>query len=77
MHQVTRYTILSKVRKLEQLKRKQYVSGVGGDAIFNEHSVGWYIHLDGSRESLYIGDSQPLDLAVGDEVKVTIEKVKS
>jgi hypothetical protein len=34
-------------------------------------SSGWYITLDGSRESIYLGNDKP-DITEGQEVKVSI-----
>lgn len=36
--------------------------------------AGWYMLLEGSWEKLYVGMDKP-DFAVGDRVKLTIEKM--
>ena len=37
----------------------------------DQRSLGWFVTLDGSRESMYVGDTKP-DLTVGQDVTVTI-----
>lgn len=39
-------------------------------------SLGWFILLKGSLEPIRVGTEAPEDLAVGDRIKVTMEKVK-
>lgn len=35
-------------------------------------SVGWFVHFDGSYESLFVGDEKPRGLEIGDEVDILI-----
>ena len=35
--------------------------------------IGYFVHFDGSHESIYLGDEATL--VVGDKVKITFEKV--
>ena len=37
------------------------------------HPDGWYVHFDGSWESINLGPDKPFD--EGDRVKITFEKV--
>lgn len=39
-----------------------------------EANGGWYVWLDGSRESIFLGEERP-QLEVGDPIKISIEKV--
>jgi hypothetical protein len=73
---MTRYIIKTRVARLERVTNKVYVNGVGAEAVFREEPVGWFVHLTGSRESLLIDVDRQPELKVGDEVKITIEKVK-
>jgi hypothetical protein len=70
------YTFHSKITDVFEHKALVYMRGVGKDAEFENVSRGWYIHLEGSRESLHLGHMQPT-LKRGDIVKVTIEQVQS
>jgi hypothetical protein len=65
-------TFKTKVIKLEERTRQIWVSGFGENAVFRSINLGWFMHLDGSREALYVGEFKPLDLGVGDEVLVSI-----
>lgn len=71
---ITRYVVHSTVLKVEERKAKLYVSGVGGDAIFNEVSRGWFVWLDGSFEAIHLGLEKP-EFEKGDKVKVTFERI--
>lgn len=57
----------------EKLKDK-YIGGIGSDAKFERVHVGWYMHLDGSYESLFVGHERPTNIKEGDIVNITIEK---
>ncbi len=35
----------------------------------------WYVHFDGSRESISLGSDKPPSWKVGDKIKITLEKV--
>jgi hypothetical protein len=60
----TKITFHTKIRKLE--RKTQLVRSETKD-------LGWYVLLEGSWNSLYIGEECP-DWHVGDEMRVTIEK---
>lgn len=71
----------SKVKNVEHKKRmvRAWKTGKkledGKDEISTEYEdMGWFILLEGSWEYLYVGDTPPEDLAVGDKVVVTIAK---
>jgi hypothetical protein len=37
----------------------------------DQRSIGWYVTLEGSRESIYLGDNKP-DLVINQKVTVSI-----
>lgn len=66
------YAFRSSITKIEEHKR--IVRGYKdehGQAQFEEKSLGWFIHLDGSWESLGVGAEKP-DLNVGQQMKVLL-----
>ena len=72
-----RYAVHSTVEKIEERTRNVWVGGTGPDAKFEKESLGWFVHIRGSREALYIGEVQPdpIDLNAGDRVRIVIEKL--
>lgn len=68
-----RYVVQSKVVGVRELKSKQYLSGVGAAATFAEHSLGWYLYLEGSYEAIHMGAERP-EFEPGDRVKISFEK---
>lgn len=68
------YTIYTSVDKVFQHKHRIYRGGLGKDAVYEEVPAGWYIHLAGSREALFLGMMQP-ELEQFDQVKITIERI--
>ncbi len=61
------------VDEVEERFRSQYISGFGETTLFNKISRGWFIHLRGSYEALYVGNERP-KLLQGDKVTITISK---
>jgi len=39
--------------------------------VCDQHSIGWYVKLEGSWESMYVGDEKP-NLTEGEKVTVSI-----
>jgi len=37
-------------------------------------SQGWFVLFEGSRERLFVGDSKPADLNIGDKVMIAVMK---
>lgn len=70
----TRFIIYSQVAKIEEKFTRMYDKGKGPEAMFVEASRGWFVHLEGSRESLFLGTERP-PFEVGDCIKISIEKV--
>jgi len=70
-----RWVTHTRVLSVREEFRKTYVSGFGESAKFNERSLGWYAHLEGSYESLHLGSERP-EIHAGDRVKITVEKVE-
>jgi len=73
------YKIITKVVALEERKRIQgwYQSGEideSGKPIYvpKEETLGWFVTLEGSRESLYLGTERPGG-KVGDMVTISLE----
>jgi hypothetical protein len=64
----------ARVRRCEERKIRQWISGFGNQAVFNDVSQGWYMSLDGSHEAIFVGMTKP-DIQVGDYVGVTMEKI--
>lgn len=65
----------SRIAKLEE--RRRLVRGwkdEKGEDHFEYESQGWFMLLEGSWESIYVGDTKPLDFEKGNFVTVTIEK---
>lgn len=56
----------------ERFKPK-WVSGYGESTVFEQVSLGWYIHLDGSNELLFVGntDPKPIPNATA-EIRITL-----
>lgn len=69
----TSYIIRSQVLGLQEQKISQWKSGIGPDAIFKEMSNGWFLHLVGSHEAIFLGLAKP-DFEAGDIVTLTIKK---
>lgn len=75
---VTQYKFKSKVTKVEELKEKFNWRKTRYDGEtrteYDEKSKGFFITLEGSRESLFIGEEEP-SLRIGQEVLVTISPI--
>lgn len=69
-----RIVVFSKVRNLEEAFERRWDGGTGPNAIFRNHSLGWYLYLEGSYEAIYVGDTKP-PFNVGDKIKISFEKV--
>jgi hypothetical protein len=70
------YTIRTRVLKLEERHVSRYISGFGDSATFQDVSIGWFLHLEGSYEALFLGMEKP-GMQTGDEVKITLEKISN
>jgi hypothetical protein len=71
----TRYSFKTKITSVKE--HFDYVNwrleNVGGEKQreCDQRSIGWYITLEGSRESIYTGDTKP-DLVINQRVTVSI-----
>jgi len=65
------YIITDTVRAIEEKKARFWRGGVGAEAKFEEVSVGWFITIGSSHESIFIGDTKP-EMKVGDLVTIRI-----
>lgn len=61
----------SKVVKVEYKKRLKRAWRINDEIKTEEENLGWFMLLEDSWESLYLGDKKP-DFEVGDQVEVTI-----
>jgi len=68
-----KYVIATTVIGIDEQFRKVWISGIGNETVFREHSLGWFVHLDGSNEAICLGDERPA-FKVGDAIRITIEK---
>lgn len=61
------------VLSIEERFKKRYIpdSGMGDKAQFDNISQGFFVVLDGSREALHIGESNP-GIRVGSVAKIEI-----
>lgn len=55
------------------LTEEWLTTAVTKDDGIEKERLGWFLHLEGSYEKLYIGETAP-QLQVGDRVRVTIRK---
>ena len=69
-----RYKFNTKVLRVERKNRIIRAVKIGDEIVTTPQDMGWYVHLEGSWESLYLGFEQP-DLVAGDVVTVILEKV--
>ncbi len=67
------YKINGLVASVKEHTKSVYMSGFGKDAVFIEESLGWFLHLNGSHEALYLGKVKP-NLNRGDIVSIIIQK---
>ncbi len=70
----TKFIMLACVTRVEEKIARQWVSGAGDKAVFDDRSEGWYAVLDRSPASIYLGTGKP-GLKEGDTVRLTLEKV--
>lgn len=71
-----RISFISTVKAIEERHTSKYVSGVGKEAVFQEVSLGWYVWLEGSFESIHVGMSKP-NWKIGDKIRVVMEKMNA
>ncbi len=64
------YTVMTEVVNVEEVFKREHISGVGPNEVAKQVSQGWFVTFSGSRESLYFGDLRP-DFQIGDKVKIT------
>lgn len=67
-------TFVAPVASLTEEKQKVNWHKVDGTWQCDEVSIGWFMRLEGSWEKMNMGGVRP-DIAVGDKIKVTMEKV--
>jgi hypothetical protein len=70
----------SKIQKIERKTRVARAWKIGPnkeDTRSEIEDMGWFMLLEGSWESLYVGETEPKNLKVGDDVVVIIKKAIS
>lgn len=63
---------VARVVKVTEHKYNQWIKGIGNEAEFNEISLGWFVTLENSHESIFIGWLKP-QIRVGSIATITIE----
>jgi hypothetical protein len=69
----TRYVVRDRVARIEHKVARQWISGTGADAKFEDGTIGWYVVFASCPASMYLGEDQP-DLKTGDRVRLTLER---
>jgi hypothetical protein len=64
----------SRIKKIEPRKRVLRAWKDGEEIRTKEEDMGWFMLLEGSWESLYVGETQPEEFNIGDEVEVLIQR---
>lgn len=75
MTNLVRYATYSRVLSVEERFHEFYESGVGQSAKFSRISRGYFVLFSGSYEAIHLGPEPPA-FKVGDEIKITFEKVE-
>lgn len=70
---VVRYVIHTKVIDVRERIREQFIWG-SNPVAFEKVSLGYFALFEGSHEALHLG-YEPPEIAVGDTIKITFEKV--
>ena len=68
------YVFNARIMNLAERFKPVYQGGTGKEAYFKDVSIGWYMHLQGSFEAIYIGLEKP-NLQAGQLIKITMEPV--
>lgn len=68
------YTIEAKALKVEECFETLRVDKVGDEVMTQKQSLGWFVHFQGSHESIFFGDAKP-DFNAGDIVKISFQRV--
>lgn len=74
MSKSTRFIYIRTISKLENRVAHRWVSGVGKEAVFEDHTVGWYAHFAEDPTALYLGTTET-GLKVGDKLRLVAERV--
>lgn len=67
------HVLYSRVVAVTQEKKKRWVSGHGNETVFDEVDMGYYLHLEGLHEKLFMGFDKPA-YGPGDHMKITFER---
>lgn len=63
---------VARVVKITEHKYNQWIKGVGNEAVFQVISLGWFVTLEGSHESIFVGWFKPR-IRFGSMATITIE----
>lgn len=69
-----RYVFETRAVSVDQRRSTVGVHMSGGVAVPETVDLGWFVHLGGSRESLFLCQEEP-DICEGDLVRVTVQRV--
>ena len=72
----TRYVIYTTVADIMEKFIKEYKTGHGDKAKFEDISEGWYVNFEGSHEGMFLDVVRP-ELNKGDLVRITIERTNA
>lgn len=61
------------VSAVEERYSRTWARGVGKEAEFDTHSLGWFVTFLQHQIAVRIGDNKP-DLGPGDRVRLTLER---
>ena len=69
------YKIPTTVKNLENKKlvTLSYIHPVTQKLSCVRRDMGWFVHFEGSYESLFVGFDRPLDLEPGTDVEIIIQ----
>ncbi len=70
---LNKFVIYSRVVSIQHRFRDQWVRGNGANAVFEKVDMGFYMHLEGSHEVIFMGMEKP-QYQPNDHMKITIEK---
>jgi len=62
-------------RVISLIEKKRIVEGTKdeeGNALLTSQTLGWFVHFEGSYESLFVGHQKPTGLDPGTEVDILI-----
>lgn len=68
------YVAYTTILSIEEVFHTIRSEKIGDEVVSQRESLGWFVHFDGSRESIGFGKTQP-ELAKGDKIKISFERL--